>query len=87
MWVDLNAPWGHSYCGVLLDDNNRKPICRLHFNASQKSVGFFDKEKEERVPVEEVNDLYKFAERLKSAVARYEAKTGIQKAKGQEVSE
>ena len=21
-----------SYCGILLDDNNRKPVCRLHFN-------------------------------------------------------
>src|SRR5690606_17940041 len=25
-----------SYCGILLDDNNRKPICRLRFNFSQK---------------------------------------------------
>ena len=25
-----------SYFGILLDDNNRKPLCRLHFNAKQK---------------------------------------------------
>jgi hypothetical protein len=75
-----------SYCGILLDDNNRKPICRLHFNAGQKYVSFFDNGKEERVQVEEVNDLYKHAERLKGAVARYEAKIATQKAKGQEVS-
>jgi hypothetical protein len=25
-----------SYCGILLDDNNRKPICCFHFNAAQK---------------------------------------------------
>jgi hypothetical protein len=37
--------------------------------------------------VEEVIDLYKHAERLKGAVARYETKIAIQKAKGQEVSE
>lgn len=74
-----------SYCGVLLDDNNRKPICRLHFNAGQKYVSFFDKEKEERVQVEEVNDLYNHAERIRGAVARYEAKIAIQKSKGQEV--
>ncbi|HGY1044668.1 TPA: hypothetical protein ACNUWH_003591, partial [Aeromonas salmonicida subsp. salmonicida] len=24
-----------SYFGILLDDNNRKPLCRLHFNAKQ----------------------------------------------------
>jgi len=28
-----------SYFGILLDDNNRKPICRLRFNASQKYIG------------------------------------------------
>jgi len=32
-----------SYFGILLDDNNRKPICRLHFNSSQKYIGLFDK--------------------------------------------
>ena len=31
-----------SYCGILLDDNNRKPICRLRFNYSQKYIGLFD---------------------------------------------
>ena len=36
-----------SYCGVLLDDNNRKPICRLHFNRAQKYIGLFDAEKNE----------------------------------------
>ena len=25
-----------SYFGILLDDNNRKPICRLYFNSSNK---------------------------------------------------
>ncbi len=25
-----------SYCAILLDDNNRKPICRLRFNNSEK---------------------------------------------------
>lgn len=34
-----------SYCGILLDDNNRKPVCRLHFNRAQKYIGVFDKEK------------------------------------------
>lgn len=24
-----------SYCGILLDDNNRKPICRLHYNGKK----------------------------------------------------
>lgn len=40
-----------SYFGILLDDNNRKPICRLHFNRSQKYLGIFDEEKNETVVV------------------------------------
>ena len=61
-----------SYCGILLDDNNRKPICRLYFNSAQKHVSFFDTEKEERLPLDEIDDLYKYAERLKAAVVRYD---------------
>lgn len=34
-----------SYCGILVDDNNRKPLCRLHFNRTQKYIGLFDLEK------------------------------------------
>ncbi len=38
-----------SYFGILLDDNNRKPICRLHFNRSQLYVGLFDSDKKKLV--------------------------------------
>jgi len=61
-----------SYCGVLLDDNNRKPICRLHFNRGQKYLGTFDQEKNEtRNPIESVDDIYDFADHLRSTVAYY----------------
>jgi hypothetical protein len=69
-----------SYCGILLDDNNRKPICRLHFNASQKHITLFDDQKEVRVPIERIDDLYKYADRLKATVGRYETKAAPQKA-------
>ncbi|MTI30248.1 type I restriction endonuclease, partial [Xanthovirga aplysinae] len=36
-----------SYFGVLLDDNNRKPICRLHFNSGNKYIGVFDENRNE----------------------------------------
>ena len=40
-----------SYFSILCDDNNRKPICRLHFNGKHKSIGILDANKnEERVP-------------------------------------
>jgi predicted type IV restriction endonuclease len=63
-----------TYFGILLDDNNRKPICRLHFNTFQKYVGFFDKgeKQEERVPIDRVDDIYQLSDRLKAAVAVYD---------------
>jgi hypothetical protein len=69
----------HSYCGILLDDNNRKPICRLHFNSAQKCVSFFDTEREERIPIDEIDDLYKYTDRLKAAVACHDTEFGPQK--------
>jgi predicted type IV restriction endonuclease len=69
----------YSYCGILLDDNNRKPICRLHFNSAQKYVSFFDTEREERIPIDEIDDLYKYVDRLKAAVARHDTELGPQK--------
>lgn len=54
-----------SYCGVLLDDNNRKPICRMHFNRSQKYLGVFGLDKSEtRIPIGSVDDIYAHSEAL-----------------------
>ena len=62
-----------SYCGVLLDDNNRKPLCRMHFNTSQKYIGLFDGEKNEtREAIEEITDIYRFAQHLKETAGRYD---------------
>lgn len=62
-----------SYFGVLLDDNNRKPICRLHFNRAQKYIGTFDANKTEtRHPIDSVDDIFNFADQLRQAVKFYE---------------
>ena len=61
-----------SYCGVLLDDNNRKPVCRLHFNGKKKQVTFFDNDKEERVTLDTLQQLYEHSSRLLAAVEKYE---------------
>ena len=54
-----------SYFNVLLDDNNRKTICRLHFNASQKYIGLIGEDKKEvRNPVECLDDIYKYQEQI-----------------------
>lgn len=61
-----------SYFGILLDDNNRKPICRLHFNRSQLYVGLFDSDKKEtRYPIELLDDIYQYAEQLKITAEGY----------------
>lgn len=58
-----------SYCSVLLDDNNRKLICRLYFNFNKKYVGIPDEQKQEtKLPIESVDDIYKYADKLKIAV-------------------
>ncbi|MFC6198515.1 type I restriction endonuclease [Ponticaulis profundi] len=63
-----------SYCGVLLDDNNRKPIVRLWFNSkTKKYVGLFDNEAEEKVSIDQPADIYKFADRICAALETYES--------------
>jgi hypothetical protein len=62
-----------SYCGVLLDDNNRKPICRFHFNTAQKYLGLFDADKNEsREPITSLDDIYRFANVIMDTVSRYD---------------
>lgn len=52
--------------------HNRKPVCRLHFNRTQKYLGLFDEDKkEERIPLDRVDDIYRYAERLRSTVRQY----------------
>ncbi|WP_345751465.1 type I restriction endonuclease [Microbacterium rhizophilus] len=62
-----------SYFAILLDDNNRKPIARLHFNGkSQKYLGLFDAEKNEtRHPIEALDDIYSFADAIRERVRGY----------------
>lgn len=55
-----------SYFGILVDDNNRKPLCRLHLNASQWYLGLFDDEKkEDRKPISSLNDIYQYGEQVR----------------------
>ncbi len=62
-----------SYCGVLLDDNNRKPICRMYFNTKQKYLGLFTGDKdEEKVPIQDLNCIYNYADKLKSTINSYD---------------
>jgi hypothetical protein len=61
-----------SYFGILYDDNNRKPICRLHFNRSQKQISLFDDNRvENKFPIERLEDIYQYAEQIISIAKAY----------------
>lgn len=61
-----------TYFGVLLDDNNRRPIARLWFNTSQKYIGLFDENKvETRHPIDSLDEIYQHADQIRATVHYY----------------
>lgn len=61
-----------SYCAILCDNNNRRPLCRLHFNAKQKYVEIFDDNKVgKREPISVVSDIYKHADAIIATAKSY----------------
>lgn len=76
-----------SYCGILLDDNNRKPIARLYFNnPNNMQIGIFDGSKAEvRQAVKSPNDIYQYSDLLVKNIADIDSKTsGRKSSDGQE---
>lgn len=77
--VDINriaCRDAQSYFAILLDDNNRKPICRLYFNSkSKKYISTFDKEKkEEKHEITDLNDIFNFEKELCEVIKVYDEK-------------
>jgi len=64
-----------TYCAIILDDNNRKPIARLHLNRSVKYLGVFSNKNEEKVRIESLDDIYEYADKLLNTVLEYETPT------------
>lgn len=62
-----------SYCAVLMDDNNRRPVCRFYFNSAKtKAIGIFDAEKNEtKHRIEVLSDIYKHIEGLELSILAY----------------
>ncbi len=88
--VDLNriTIWdGEKHCAVLLDGNKRRHICRLWFNKSKKYLGLFDSQVEKRVRIENIEDIYGYAERLKATVARYQKANSTNSRSNMHISE
>lgn len=62
-----------SYCGILLDNKNTKPICRLHFNNQDNlRIEVFDAEKNgTKHSLGKVNDIHQYTETIMDTVRRY----------------
>lgn len=64
-----------TYFSVLLDDNNRKPICRMYFNTGTKYVATIDENKKDvKHPIESLDDLFQFTEDYYNTIDMYESK-------------
>jgi hypothetical protein len=62
-----------SYCAVLLDDNNRKTLVRLHFNSpTTRYVGTFAGKAETRHRVAALTDLYRLEGEIVARIAELE---------------
>ncbi|MCY1533539.1 hypothetical protein D9M68_688740 [compost metagenome] len=62
-----------SYFGVLLDDNNRKPLCRFHFNSNNKYIELFHKGKDagEKKAISDVDEIYGYRKDLHLTIENY----------------
>ena len=67
-----------TYCAILLDNNNRRPLCRLRLNSSRKFLGLFDGSRhssgalvENQLQMESINDIYSYADQIRETVQRY----------------
>lgn len=62
-----------TYCSIFMDDNNRKPICRLYFNRkSAKMIGVFSSDKKEaKFEIDDLSDIYKHADAIADCVKAY----------------
>lgn len=61
-----------SYFGILLDDNNRKPIARLYFNGGKKYLSVFGADKkEEKIHVPSLDDIFEHREKIVASVKNY----------------
>lgn len=61
-----------SYFGILYNDNNRTPICRLWLNRSVKYLEVFGEDKKgQKIQIEDINDIYKHKDILIESVQKY----------------
>lgn len=68
--ADIALRDAKSYCAILFEDNNRKPIARLYFDRQVPRIGIFDANKEEQqFDISAVEDIYQYADQLRARCA------------------
>lgn len=61
-----------TYCGILLDDNNRRPLCRFYFTSNRLRIGLFDKDKKEsRYDLDQLDDIYNYSDQIIDTASFY----------------
>ncbi len=61
-----------AYFSIFIDDNNRKPVCRLYLNGNRKYIGTFDAAKNEvKNEIASLDNLYDFTEAICATVETY----------------
>lgn len=61
-----------SYFSVLLDDNNRKPICRIYLSDKKKQIGLFDSQNETKQDLNSIDDIYQLSDRIINTAIKYD---------------
>lgn len=66
-----------TYCAIILDNNNRKYLIRLHFNGTQKYFSIYDKDhREQRYNIESLNSIYNYDKYIIEAINSFEDAKG-----------
>jgi hypothetical protein len=60
-----------SYCAILFDDNNRRPIARLYMSGNKKRIGIFIEKSEARYELSTLDDIYNYGDEIIKAVEGY----------------
>lgn len=62
-----------SYFAILLDNNNRKTICRLYFNGTKKYFVTLDEQRKEiKTEINSLDDLFNFSDILFKVIENYD---------------
>jgi hypothetical protein len=60
-----------SYCAVLFDDNNRRPLARLYYTKRKMSIGVFFGKDEVKYDIDNLTDIYKHRTEILNSVKQY----------------